>query len=69
MNIAGAMIIAKITWNNPADKLYGHMLTIGDLNANASNSATGAPLNGYFEYDPPLGTYLGAGQNQPLSAT
>ena len=43
-----------ITWNNPADIVYGTPVSSVQLDANSS-------VNGTFIYNPPLGTVLGEG--------
>src|SRR5450759_5357784 len=43
-----------ITWSNPADIIYGTALNSTQLNASAS-------VPGTFVYNPPAGTFLGAG--------
>ncbi|HYY93397.1 MAG TPA: MBG domain-containing protein, partial [Pyrinomonadaceae bacterium] len=52
----------QITWNNPADVLYGTALGDAQLNAAAS-------VPGTFTYVPAKGTVLHAGGNQNLHAT
>jgi subtilisin-like proprotein convertase family protein len=52
----------SITWSNPADIIYGAALGPGQLNATAN-------VPGTFAYNPPAGTVLAAGNNQPLSVT
>ncbi len=49
-----------ITWNTPADIVFGTVLSATQLNATANNA-------GSFVYTPPLGTLLNAGQNQMLN--
>ncbi|HKC63497.1 MAG TPA: NF038122 family metalloprotease, partial [Pyrinomonadaceae bacterium] len=49
-----------ITWNNPADIIYGTALSGTQLNATANTPGT-------FTYNPPAGTILNAGSNQTLS--
>jgi len=51
-----------ITWDNPADIVYGTALGDEQLNATAS-------VPGSFTYTPPPGTVLSAGPNQVLNAT
>lgn len=61
-----SIIIAKatptITWNNPADIVYGTALSATQLNATAS-------VPGSLIYSPSSGTLLSAGMNQPLLAS
>ena len=62
----GAFTIAKatpiITWNNPADIVYGTALGAAQLNATAN-------VPGSFSYTPASGTLLNAGASQPLLAS
>jgi hypothetical protein len=51
----------RITWNNPADIIYGTLLSEAQLNATAI-------IEGTFIYDPPSGTLLPAGDGQELHA-
>jgi hypothetical protein len=51
-----------ITWNNPADIVYGTALGATQLNANAN-------VSGSFNYTPGSGTVLNAGPSQPLLAS
>jgi len=51
-----------ITWGNPADIVYGTLLSSIQLNATANVSGT-------FSYAPPAGTLLNAGSAQPLLAS
>ncbi len=51
-----------VTWTNPGAIVYGTALSASQLDATAS-------VPGTFAYSPPLGTVLGAGQNQVLSVT
>ncbi len=51
-----------ITWNNPADIVYGTALGATQLNATAN-------VPGSFNYTPGLGTVLSAGSGQPLLAS
>ena len=48
-----------ITWDNPADIVYGTTLSSTQLNATAN-------VPGTFNYAPAAGTLLSAGQTQPL---
>ncbi|MDP2208241.1 MAG: MBG domain-containing protein, partial [Bacteroidota bacterium] len=62
----GTLSIGKatptITWNNPADIVYGTALSGTQLNATAS-------VAGSFVYSPIAGTVLNAGNDQTLSVT
>jgi hypothetical protein len=62
----GAFTIAKatpiVTWNNPADIVYGTALGAAQLNATAN-------VSGSFSYTPASGTLLNAGAAQPLLAS
>ena len=60
---------AVITWNNPADIVYGTGLSSTQLNAAFTNSDTGAQLSGTVIYTPSAGTYLNAGSQQALKVT
>ena len=60
--VAGMLSAPSITWNPPADITYGTLLSAAQLNASAN-------ISGSFTYNPPLGTLLGAGQAQTLTAT
>jgi hypothetical protein len=51
-----------ITWNNPADIVYGTALGAAQLNATAN-------VPGSFNYTPGSGTVLSAGAGQPLLAS
>jgi trimeric autotransporter adhesin len=51
-----------ITWENPADIVYGTALSGTELNATAD-------VDGTFVYTPVLGTVLNAGDEQELSVT
>ena len=53
-------ITPTITWNNPADIIYGTPLSDAQLDATAS-------VPGTFVYNPPSGTILSVGQNQQLN--
>ncbi|MEK6336843.1 MAG: DUF2341 domain-containing protein [Acidobacteriota bacterium] len=70
-NATGTLIIGKstpnVTWNNPADIVYGTALSSTQLNATASFGGSG--LAGTFAYTPGPGTVLNAGSNQTLSTT
>jgi len=51
-----------LTWNHPADILYGSALGSAQLNASSNVAGT-------FTYNPPAGTVPPVGNNQPLNAT
>jgi hypothetical protein len=51
-----------ITWNNPADIIYGTALGSNQLDATGS-------VQGPITYNPPAGTILSAGQQQQLNTT
>ena len=57
-----------ITWSNPADITYGTALSNTQLDATASNPASGASVDGSFVYSPVSGTVLSAGSHT-LSVT
>jgi hypothetical protein len=50
-----------IFWANPANIVYGTLLSNTQLNANALDQVSRDPLYGTFRYTPPLGTLLSAG--------
>lgn len=54
--------VPTITWSNPADIGSGTPLGAAQLNATAS-------VPGQFVYNPPAGTVLPVGSNQPLTVT
>lgn len=54
-----------ITWTNPAPITYGQPLSGTQLGATATRA--GASVTGVFVYEPPLGTLLPAGNEQPLT--
>jgi hypothetical protein len=54
-----------VTWNNPADIVYGTALSSTQLNA--TSSFGGNVVTGTFAYTPGLGTILSTGNNQNLS--
>jgi hypothetical protein len=60
---------AVITWDNPADIVYGTGLSNSQLNAAFTNSDTGAQLTGTVTYTPSAGTFLNAGSQQALKVT
>jgi len=55
-----------ITWNDPADIVYGMALDGTQLNAVATDPDTGNPVAGNFVYTPDAGTVLDAGDGQTL---
>jgi YVTN family beta-propeller protein len=57
------LITPIITWNNPADIVYGTPLSNTQLNATASNPITRDTLPGIFVYTPTLGTVLSTGMH------
>ena len=57
-----AAVTPTITWNNPADIVYGTLLGPAQLNATASTPGT-------FAYTPASGIILGVGTGQTLSVT
>ena len=50
-----------ITWNNPADIIYGTALSSTQLNAVAKNPVSGATVDGTFTYNPAAETILAVG--------
>ncbi len=60
---------AVITWDNPADIVYGTGLSSTQLNASFTHSDTGAQLQGTTIYSPSDGTFLDAGNGQALTVT
>ena len=59
LNVSSASVAPTITWSNPADIVYGTLLSATQLNATAS-------VPGTFTYTPALGTKLDAGATQNL---
>lgn len=55
-------VYPSVTWNNPADIVYGSLLSSTQLNATC-------PLAGKFTYNPPLATLLNAGTGIDLKVT
>ncbi|MFO7368779.1 MAG: T9SS type A sorting domain-containing protein [Bacteroidales bacterium] len=55
-------IYPKVSWNNPADIVYGTKLSTAQLNATAN-------MAGSYLYDPPSGTTLNAGAAIDLEVT
>ena len=55
----GPGLTPQLTWNAPAEFTYGHPLTTAQLNAKALYNGTA--VAGTFQYQPALGTILGAG--------
>jgi hypothetical protein len=62
VNITITKATPTITWNNPADIVYGTALSSTQLNATAN-------VAGSFNYSPASGTVLSAGSGQPLLAS
>ncbi|HSH17368.1 MAG TPA: MBG domain-containing protein, partial [Verrucomicrobiae bacterium] len=64
INSLGTVVPAEpvITWSPPAGIVYGTALGAAQLNATAD-------VPGAFQYDPPAGTILAAGDGQTLSVT
>ena len=64
-----AIVINKadqtITWNNPADIVYGTLLDATQLNATVAGVSGGSPA-GALTYTPAAGTLLNAGLSQTL---
>lgn len=58
-----------IQWNNPVDIFYGTKLRSIPLNAVAVDPITKNQIDGVYVYNPPIGTTLSVGNNQPLSVT
>jgi hypothetical protein len=61
------LITPILTWSNPANIVYGTPLSSTQLDATATDTTTGNPVDGTFVYNPAAGTILGAGQQQTLS--
>ncbi|MBS1828620.1 MAG: hypothetical protein JST93_25165 [Acidobacteria bacterium] len=57
-----AKVVPVITWNNPANILFGSALSAAQLNATTT-------IPGVFAYTPAAGTVLPVGANQTLSVT
>ena len=62
VSIAVAKATPAVTWNSPAEIVYGTSLSNSQLNAASSTE-------GIFTYSPASGTKLNAGINQSLSVT
>ena len=62
VNISITKATPTITWNNPADIVYGTALSSTQLNATAN-------VGGNFNYTPAAGTVLSAGSGQSLLAS
>lgn len=60
--VAPMLVTPAIAWAAPADMIYGAALGAAQLNATAN-------VTGTFEYTPPAGTVLDAGDTQTLSVT
>jgi hypothetical protein len=52
----------QLSWSQPADIAYGTPVSDAQLDASSDTAGT-------FSYDPALGTVLGVGSTQPLTAT
>ena len=61
VNITVLKATPTITWDDPDDIVYGTALDVTQLNATS-------PVPGNFTYDPDVGTVLGAGNDQELTA-
>jgi hypothetical protein len=59
--------VPTLTWPTLSAITYGTALSAAQLNASASFNQQ--PLAGTFSYDPPLGTVLAAGTEQPITVT
>ena len=66
---AFAASAVTISWDTPADIVYGTALSASELDATAAKSDTGAAVTGNFSYNPVLGTVLPAGTTQVLTVT
>ena len=66
---AFAASAVTISWDTPADIVYGTALSASELDATAAKSDTGASVTGNFSYNPVLGTVLPAGTTQVLTVT
>lgn len=64
---APARVRPTIDWDNPADIASGVALGGTQLNAVATDPANDLPLDGSYTYDPPSGTVLADGDDQPLT--
>ncbi|HYW69900.1 MAG TPA: MBG domain-containing protein, partial [Pyrinomonadaceae bacterium] len=69
--VNGALTINKTTpvvsWNNPANIVYGTALSGTQLNATATNPNDGSSVAGVFNYSPNGGTVLHVGNSQTLA--
>jgi len=62
-------LVPQLTWANPANIVYGTLLSGVQLDATAASPTNlSGSLAGTFVYTPPVGTSLLAGSNQILSA-
>ncbi|RXA20934.1 PEF-CTERM sorting domain-containing protein [Methanosarcina sp. MSH10X1] len=59
--VAAPLKIPAISWNKPADIIYGTALNSAQLNAVAADPVTNAPAAGTFTYTPVSGTVLNTG--------
>ena len=64
-----ANIMPTIEWQNPADIVYGTPISGTQLDATASNPATGYNVPGQFTYTVAPGTVPNAGINQEIDVT
>jgi hypothetical protein len=62
ITVAVVPFVTQVTWAAPAAIVYGTALGASQFNATAN-------VPGRFDYDPPLGTMLGAGAGQTLELT
>ena len=67
-NVDHSFTVNKVTptiiWSDPVNIIYGTALSVTQLNA-----ALSSVIAGHFSYNPNIGTFLHAGDNQPLSVT
>ena len=69
VHISVSKATPTVTWSNPADIVYGSVLSGTQLNATFTwlVGATTVPVAGVATYTPPIGTLLGAGATQALA--
>ena len=61
-------MVPQLTWANPADIVYGTLLSGAQLDATAASPTNlGSALGGNIAYAPLSGTILNSGSNQTLS--
>ncbi len=65
-NNAPVRVRPLLLWDDPAAIASGVPLGGTQLNATATDSISGLPVAGSYEYIPPSGTVLSDGDNQPL---